>query len=666
MRLSVLLVAVPVLGLVSGGLAYPVSAQSKDPRKDATDATRQSNAAVLKELPFGDTTDFDEATRGLIAPLPNGGQIKDSSGRVVWDPLPYEKMASAGDAPDTVNPSLWRNLNLLLKRGLYEVVPGLYQVRSADSSNLTVIEGEDGLIVYDPCMGVDNCRVAMDLYRQQRGNDKPIVAVIYSHSHIDHYGGVRALVDEADVKAGKIKIVAPENFVEEVVSENVYAGNHMGRRASYQYGNLLPKDPKGNISGGLGLTSTSSPSGLILPTDYITRDGQKMTLGGLTFEFLLAQGSEAPAEMFFYVEELKAMTTAEDATHTLHNLYTLRGAKVRDALGWSNYIDNALQRWGNEAEVLFAPHHWPVWGKERIHEHLSKQRDIYKYLNDQVLRLANHGYNMVEAAEMIKLPDSLAKYWSNRGYYGSVNHGAKAVWTYYLGYWDGNPSRLHPLPPVDAGRKFVEYMGGADAVLERAKADFEAGNYRWVSQVLDQVVSADPGNQTAKDLMADAYEQLGYQQENGTWRNIYLTGTKELREGVKQLPAPNFASPDTIRAMPSEMFFQFLAIRLNGPKANGKEIAINVNFTDEKSRYALVLENSVLHYRKPVSSPDADITMTRKALNEIILKQTTLERATAEGRVQIDGDADKLGELLSMLDTFDFWWNVSTPHETTG
>ena len=626
----------------------------------ASEATVAANAAVLKELPFQDTLDFQDAMRGFIASLPNNGAITSDDGRAVWD-LSRFQFAKDQSAPATVNPSLWRQLQLLAIGGLFEVTPSIYQVRGADLSNITFIEGKTGIIVMDPCISVETAKAGFDLYRKHRGN-KQVVAVIYTHSHLDHFGGVRGVVDEKDVKAGKVRIVAPEHFVEEAVSENVLAGNHMRRRASYMNGKLVPPGPVGMVGAGLGLTTPNGMSTLIEPTNVITKTGQTLTIDGLTFEFLMAPGSEAPAEMHFYIPELKALTAAENANHTLHNLYTLRGAKVRDARAWASYLDQTIERWGDKAEVLYGPHHWPTWGNARIVHHLKKQRDVYKYLNDQTLRLANHGYNMVEAAEMIDLPRELGQYWASRGTYGSVSHDVKAVWTYYLGYWDGNPTRLQPLPPIDAGKKYVEYMGGAGAVIRKARRDYEAGNYRWVAQVLDQVVSADPSNQEAKNLLADALEQMGYQAESGPWRNFYLTGAKELREGVKKLPAPQTASLEIIRSMPIEMCFDYLAVRLNGPKSEGKHIAINVSLPDSKQQYGLVLENAVLHTGKPVKQPDVTLTIARASLNDIILGQATLAKKLESGDAKVEGNRAQLDTLLSLLDTFEFWWNVSTPN----
>ncbi|WP_299941285.1 alkyl sulfatase dimerization domain-containing protein [uncultured Microbulbifer sp.] len=625
----------------------------------ASVVTKNENQKVLKALPFDDRQDFEDVKRGFIAPLPDNGIIKNDKGDRVWDLEAYQ-FARGQAAPDTANPSLWRQLQLISEGGLYRVVPRIYQVRSADLSNISFIEGDSGVIVMDTLISAETAKAALELYRQHRGN-RPVVAVIYTHSHVDHYGGVRGVVDEEDVKSGKVKIIAPKDFLIEAVSENVFAGNHMARRASFMYGNLIAKDPKGTLGAGLGLETSTGTVTLIEPTDTITETGQTLKVDGLTFHFLMAPGSEAPVEMHFFIPELKAVTAAENATHTLHNLYTLRGAKVRNAREWSRYLNETLQRWGDKAEVLFAPHHWPTWGKENVVNHLKKQRDLYKYLNDQTLRLANHGYNMVQAAEMMALPPELSQYWANRGYYGSVNHDTRAVWNYYLGFFDGNPARLYPMPPTAAGRKYVQYMGGAASIIQQAKQDYNAGEYRWVAEVLDKLVSAEPNNRAARDLLADALEQMGYQQENGTWRNFFLSGAKELRDGIERLPVPLTASPDTLRNMPTELIFDYLGIRLNGPRAAGKQISINITLPDINEQYALVLENAVLNYAPPVSNPHSSVTIKRSDLNDLLLGTATIQEKIQDGSVNIEGDAEQLKLLLSLMDQFDIWWNLVTP-----
>jgi alkyl sulfatase BDS1-like metallo-beta-lactamase superfamily hydrolase len=633
--------------------------------REASQITRQANAALLGQLPFDDRQAFDDIKRGFIAALADGGVIRNDQGQPIYDLSQFSFIKEGDPAPDTVNPSLWRQAQLIMKGGLFEVTRGIYQVRAADLSNITFIEGEDGVVVVDPLISTETAKSALDLYYANRPEKKPVVAVIYSHSHVDHYGGVRGIVSEEDVKSGKVKILAPDQFLEHTVAEFVYAGNAMSRRASYMYGALLPADPKGQVGAGLGPTTSVGTITLMPPTDTIKENGEKRQLAGLTFEFWMAPNSEAPSEMFFYIPEKKALCTAEDATHTLHNTYTLRGAKIRDPLAWSKYLNEAIHHWGGEAEVLYAPHHWPVWGSARVVEHLKKHRDMYRYIHDQAVRLLNHGYTMIEIAEMLELPESLANVWSIRGYYGSFNHDVKSTYVSYLGWFDGNPATLHPLPPVEASKRYVEFMGGADAVLTKAMAYFEKGEYRWVAQVVNHVVFADPKNHAARNLQADALEQLGYQAESGPWRNFYLTGARELREGVPKLPAANTASPDTIRAMSLEHLLDFVGTRINGPKAAGKTINLNVKFTDTKEQFVVGLENGAIHYTMGAQAErsDATITLTHEILEEALLGRISPLNAITSGKIRVEGAVTKLMELRSLFDTFDLWFNIVTPNE---
>jgi alkyl sulfatase BDS1-like metallo-beta-lactamase superfamily hydrolase len=661
MRFSPYLSSISAIAIVASGLAGPVLAQSPETPKDATEATKAANAELLDQLPFDDTSDFDDAKRGLIAPLPSE-MIQGQGGNAIWDPQKYGFITEGAPAPDTVNPSLWRQSQLINISGLFEVVPGIYQVRNLDLSNMTIIEGTEGITVVDPLVSEETAKVGMDLYFQHRGQ-KPVKAVIYTHSHVDHYGGVRGVVSQEDVDSGAAKIYAPEGFLEAAVAENVMAGNAMSRRASYMYGNLLQPDPKGQVGAGLGTTTSAGTVTLIAPTNIISETGHKETIDGLTYEFLMAPGSEAPAEMLWYIEEKKAISAAEDATHTLHNTYSLRGAKIREPLPWSKYLNQALVMWGDDAEVIFAQHHWPTWGNDQVVELLEKQRDLYRYINDETLRMVNQGKTMREIAEDFKLPDSLDKYWANRGYYGSIYHDVAATYVLYLGWFDGNPSTLHELPPVEAGKKYVEFMGGADAVMQKAKESFDKGEYRWVAEVMNHVVFADPNNQEAKNLTADALEQLGYQAESGPWRNFYLTGAQELRNGVAELPTPNTASPDTLRAMSLDLFFDYLGVRLNREKAGDSHITLNFDFGEKDGKYLVELENGVLNNTKGEQADNADTTVTldRASLDSIMLGETTLEKAVADGKVKVTGGSAKLGELVSMLDTFEFWFNIVTP-----
>jgi alkyl sulfatase BDS1-like metallo-beta-lactamase superfamily hydrolase len=647
------------LGL-AGLIAVSFAAQAHDARKDATQATKAANSKLLKELPFSDTTDFDNARKGRIAPLPQE-LIKGAAGNPVWNPAQYDFISDKAAAPDTVNPSLWRQSQLITMSGLFEVTDGIYQVRNLDLSNMTIIEGKEGITIVDPLVSAETAKVGLELYYSKRGK-KPVKNVIYTHSHVDHYGGVRGVVDEADVKAGKVKIYAPEGFMEAAVAENIMAGNVMSRRASYMYGNLLKPDAKGQVGAGLGTTTSAGTVTLIPPTNIVTKTGQKEVIDGLTYEFLMAPGSEAPSEFLWYIEEKKAISAAEDATHTLHNTYSLRGAKIREPLPWSKYLNQVLTMWGDKAEVIFAQHHWPTWGNKNVNDFLRKQRDLYRYINDETLHQANQGKTMREIAESFKMPDSLGKAWANRGYYGSVYHDVAATYVLYLGWFDGNPATLHELPPVESSKKYVEFMGGADAVLKKAKQAYDKGEYRWVAQVVHHVVFADPNNKAARNLEADALEQLGYQAESGPWRNFYLTGAQELRNGVAKLPTPNTASPDTVKAMTMEMIFDYWSVRLNREKAGDAVVRLNFKIDGSES-YLVELGNGVVNHTAGVQASDVDatISLSKDVLTNIMLNKVKLDDAIKAGDVKISGKEAKLKELLSYFDNFEFWFNIVTP-----
>lgn len=632
-----------------------------DMRKDATRSTKECNDALKdpSALNWEDKRDFENSEKGFIAAMENP-VIKDAEGNVVWDMTQYGFLDEE-EAPDSANPSLWRNARLNMYHGLFKVTDKIYQVRGHDLSVISFIETDNGYIVVDPLISAEPAKASLELLYEHVG-EKPVVAVIYSHSHIDHFGGVKGVTTQEDVDAGKVKIIASEGFMKEAVSENVMAGNAMSRRASYMYGNLLPKDEKGGIDGGLGKSTSTGTISVIEPTDIIEKTGTKMTIDGTEIVFQFTPGTEAPTEINFYFPQMKALCMAENCTHTLHNLYTLRGAQVRDANAWSHYLDEAIDLFGEDAEVIFASHHWPTWGKEECVDLLKKQRDMYKYLHDETLRLANHGYTMIEIAEMIELPEELSKAWQNRGYYGSVNHDVKAVYNKYLGFFDGNPATLHPLPPEPSSVKYVEFMGGADAVLEKAQESFEKGEYRWVAQVVNHVVFADSDNEKAKELQADALEQLGYQSESGPWRNFYLSGAKELREGVAPVPAPDTASKDMLEAMSTNMILDSFSISFNGPKAEGKNWTFDVVFSDEEEKYSLVVENGVLHYYKDrdMENVDATITLERKQLNEVMMKRASFMSLIESGDISVEGDEASLKEFFDMFDQYEFWFNIVT------
>lgn len=653
------------LALLSCGRNETTSMPEKNASpKDATVFTEKLYARLLKELPFSDKQDFEDAKRGLIA-KPDTLIIRDKNGNIVWDLTPFSFIKENEPAPETVNPSLWRQSQLVAICGLFKVTERIYQVRTFDLSNMTIIEGDTGIIVVDPLISAETAKAALDFYYQHRPQ-KPIIAVMHSHSHVDHYGGVEGVASKEDVESGKVKIIAPINFLEKALTENVLAGNVMTRRASYMYGNLLPAGPKGQVGAGLGMTVSEGTVTIIPPTVTIEKTGQVMKLDGLTFEFLVAPDTEAPTEMHWYIPELRALTAAENACHTLHNVYTLRGAQIRDPLAWAKHLNETIKRWADKSDVLYGMHHWPVWGQERVLDHLKKQRDTYKYINDQTLRLANHGYTMTEIAEMIQLPKSLKENWSSRGYYGTINHDVKAAYVKYLGWFDGNPATLHPYPPVEASKRYVEFMGGPDNVIAKARKAYTKGDYRWVAEVVNHVVFAFPHNTEARALQADALEQLGYQAESGPWRNFYLSGAQELRKGVdKTAVASTSASPSAIEAMPLGMFFDLLGVRLNGPKAEGKKIVINWVFTDTNETYVLSLENAVLNHTDSIQAKNADatITLTRDALNKIILKESSFRKEGKAGNLKIEGSKLKVEELFLLMDQFDFWFNIVTPRK---
>jgi alkyl sulfatase BDS1-like metallo-beta-lactamase superfamily hydrolase len=630
-------------------------------RKGASEFTKKANARLLDELPFEDQRDFEEAARGLIAPFPHRS-VSDENGRTVWDRAKFSFIEQASEVPDTVNPSLWRQSQLCLKGGLFKVVDRLYQVRNADLSNLTIVEGDTGLIIVDPLTSVETARAALELYFEHRPQ-RPVVAVVHSHSHVDHYGGVRGVLDEADVKAGKVRIIAPVGFLDAAVAENVLAGNVMSRRSMYQYGMLLRADPKGHVGSGLGMHVPLGTITLIPPTEEISETGQKLEIDGLSFEFLLAPDTEAPSEMHWYIEELGALTAAENCCHTLHNTYTLRGAPIRDPLAWSRYLNDTIDRWGTKTQVLYGMHHWPVWERERVLEMLGKARDAYRYINDQTLRLANKGYTPAEIAEMLELPTTLARHWAVRDYYGSLNHNVKATYVKYLGWFDGNPATLHVHPPVAAAKRYVEFMGGAEDALAKARRSFDEGDYRWVAEVVNHVVFADPANREARTLQADVLEQLGYQAESGPWRDIYLTGALELRQGLPDLRAPTTASPDSVRAMTLELLFNYLGVRLNGTKAAEKQITLNLVFTDTGEKAVLELANGSLNHSlgRSAKNGDATVTLSRPSLDRVLLGETTLLAAAQSGEIEVEPDMDPFAELLALLDDFDLWFNIVEP-----
>ncbi len=625
-----------------------------DQRKDATEATKAAHAQLAARLPRETGEDFANAMRGFISSIPEA----DIPG--AWSLKPYAFLADETPAP-TVNPSLWRQARLNMQHGLFEVTKGVYQVRGFDLSNITFIEGDEGYVIVDPLTSAAPAAAALQLMRERRG-DKPVTAVIYTHSHVDHYGGVRGVLTPEDIEAG-IPIVAPEGFLAAAVSENVLAGNAMGRRATYMYGATLPKDPKGHVDAGLGKAVSMGAVSLVPNTVSIRETGQRLTLDGVEIVFQVTPDTEAPAEMNFFFPQFGALCMAENCTCQLHNLYTPRGAQVRDARAWSHYINEASDMFADDTQVLFASHHWPRWGSGEARRFLRQQRDLYKYIHDQTLRMANHGLTPTEIAEDLALPPSLAAEWHTRGYYGTLSHNAKAVYQRYLGWFDGNPANLHKLPPVEAGQRYVELAGGPDALLAKAREAYERGEYRWVAELVNHLVFADPANADARALQADALEQMGYQAESGPWRDFYLTGAQELRNPRLASETPRQGAAGQLRALPADSMLESFAVRLNGPKAGAiGDLALTIAFSDTGERFAVSVENAVLHHKAAQDEGGGGpaVTLTRPVLIGLVIGETTLEAALEAATVSGPG-AQVLGQLLPLLDRFDFWFEIVAP-----
>jgi alkyl sulfatase BDS1-like metallo-beta-lactamase superfamily hydrolase len=636
----------------------PVASDHFDPKgKPPSSFTIARWEDLKNKLPFEDVRDFEEHKKGFIA-APAYKEIMSDAGTVAWNMGQYEFLLEGKDF-QSIHPSLQRQAILNMNYGLYEVMPGIYQVRGFDLANISFVKSNTGWIVFDPLTSKETARAALELVNEKLGA-RPVVAVVYSHSHGDHFGGVHGVVDIADVQSGKVKVIAPIGFMEHAVSENVYAGNAMSRRLFYQYGVLLPASPYGHVDQSIGKNISSGNIGLIEPNVTITKDIETLTVDGVKMVFQNTPGTEAPAEMNTYFPDLKAFWAAENITGTIHNIYTLRGALIRDALEWSKQINVALYLFGQEAQVMFASHSWPRWGNDRIQEVLKGQRDTYANLNNGVLNLANKGVTINEVHNVYEVPQSLQNQWYARSYHGSVEHNSRGVLNRYLGYWDANPTTLIPLSPGESAPLYVEMMGGSAAIIAKGRELFKEGRYKYAMEILNKLVYAEPSNQEAKDLLADNFEQLGYQQESPSVRNSFLAGAYELRNGIPTGASPKTTSPDLIRAISTELYLDFLAIRLDSKKAGDDHFIMNLNTPDRNEKFVVELSNATLTSLKGHNAKTADLTLTvdRSNIDKVMFGQTTLEALIKSGECKAEGDLSVLARLKGMLDTFEIGFEI--------
>ncbi|HEX5376714.1 MAG TPA: alkyl sulfatase dimerization domain-containing protein [Solirubrobacterales bacterium] len=602
--------------------------------------------------------DFEDARRGLVAPF-EPARVENEKGRVVWELESYDFLDS--DPPPTANPSLWRQSQLCRIAGLFELAPGFYQLRGFDLSNMHVVEGDEGILVIDPLVSAETAAAALALYREHRG-ERPVTGLLYTHSHVDHFGGAKGVVSQEEIDARGIPVLAPAGFLHHAVSENVFAGTAMGRRAGYMYGALLERGPEGQVGSGLGQTTSLGSITLIPPSLDVSETGQEEVVDGIRMSFQLTPGTEAPAEMNVHFPDARVLCIADNAARSMHNILTPRGALVRDPRIWAHYLDEAIDLFGERSDVLFAGHHWPCWGGERIVDYLEKQRDLYTYLHDQTLRLMNQGLTGPEIAEAIELPPSLAEEWHCREYYGSISHNVKAIYQRYMGWFDGNPAHLWEHPPVEQSRRYVEFMGGSETVLEKARASFEEGDYRWVAEVVNRVVFAEPENREARELQAKALERLGFGAENATWRNFFLMGAKELREGISGTPTAT-APADVVAHLTVSQLLDAMAIRLDGPRAAEHHLRIDWTVTGPDEQHRIEVRNGVMRHRPGSHDPEADarLVVDRKALDRLLLKTADVAELAESGRLRVEGDGVKLGELLGLLDEPDPGFAIVTP-----
>lgn len=635
------------------------SQSAADIRHTATASTIAAHRAALQSLPVDDGLDEEEARRGFVGTLPDA-EVRDEYGRMIWSLSEYDFL-DAKDAPATAHPALWRQARLNRIHGLFKVTERIYQVRGFDLANMTIVEGDTGIIVIDPLTVKETAGAALELYYAHRPR-RPVVAVIYSHSHTDHFGGVKGVTCVKDVRAGKVAVIAPAGFMEEAVSENMLVGRAMDRRAQFQFGHTLARNACCQIDSGLGKNMPSGTVTLIAPTMLIEKESETHRIDGVEIVFQLTPESEAPAEMHFFFPQFRALNLAENATRTLHNLCPLRGAQVRNARLWSHYLNVALERYAPHADVVLAQHHWPTWGNERLTQFLEQQRDLYKYLHDQTVRLMNQGRTASEIAEEMTLPESLRAQWHTHGYYGTVSHNVKAIYQHYLSWYDGNPSHLHALPDEQSASRYVEYMGGIPAILARAQRDFDHGEYRWVAEVMNRVVFADPQCREARELGAAALEQMGFQAESATWRNAFLLGARELREGMGDGKGHATRGGDLLLAMTPCQFFDFLAVTVDGTKAQRLDLRIDWVFTEHGQRYALRVSNGALTWSMaPHTAVDFTVIMDAAAQGRVLMGEAGFRSAVEKSLVKVDGDKTLFDAFVATLELGDGQLNVIEP-----
>jgi alkyl sulfatase BDS1-like metallo-beta-lactamase superfamily hydrolase len=646
-------VAVMSLGLMAVA-AFTAPASAQPASVQPADALAEVRRLVAQD----DGEDLALATRGFIATRKDP-VIRKPNGAPAFDLSAYDFLDGA--APQTVNPSLWRQAKVLTRHGLYKVSDRIYQVRGFDVSTVSFIDAGEGWIVVDPLTTVEVARAARELVDEHLGA-KPILAVIYSHSHVDHYGGAGGIVSAADAASGKVQVIAPDGFLEHAVSENIIAGPAMLRRARFQFGATLPASAEGELTSGLGPRPSLGTSSLVAPNTIVDRTGQELKIGDLTLVFQVTPGTEAPAEMNFYLPQLRAVFMAENANQTMHNLLPARGALVRDAKAWADYLTQSIRLFGDKSDVMFAAHGVPRFGQAKIADFLSSHRDAYKFLHDQSVRLMNNGLTASEIAETLALPESLASRWYNRGYYGTMSHNAKAVYQRYLGWYDANPANLSPLPPEPAAKKYVEAMGGPAKVMGQARKAVDQGELRWAAMILNHLVFAEPENKPARELLADVYSRLGQAAEAGTWRNIYLTGAQELRSGAVTLEGGGL-NPDVLAATTTSMLLDVAAVRVDPAKAAGRSFRINLVLKDRNEVHLLRVANGVLVHEAGVREPDADatVTMARPAMLMTLFAGAPVAAMTASGAIAVDGDASAYPALAGLLTPADPLFNIVTP-----